>query len=178
MSWDFDFDEDSFLDQPFGESFDTTAAPQFLEDKSFDFEPSQNPSIQQPPFLAQQPQFCANLNQNDAQQYFSPQPQAPQFMNQQFPNPQISNNPQFYQQQQFLLQQQQFLPQQQQQFLNLQQGNQQLIEENNQLREFFLSLKAKAEQVENANQRLKGQLDECRNWFRQAMFSGISNGSK
>lgn len=57
-------------------------------------------------------------------------------------------------------------------------SHQNLIEENNKLREFFVSLKKKAEQVENTNQKLKGQLDECRNWFKQAMFTGINSGSK
>lgn len=57
-------------------------------------------------------------------------------------------------------------------------SHQNLIDENNKLREFFVSLKKKAEQVENTNQKLKGQLDECRNWFKQAMFTGINSGSK
>lgn len=53
-----------------------------------------------------------------------------------------------------------------------------LVEENNRLKEFCLSLKAKAEQVEIVNQKLKGQLEDCRNWFKQAMFSGFTNSKK
>ena len=79
--------------------------------------------------------------------------------------------------------QQQFYPQMQPQpfYPQMQQTDyvesQNLMEENNQLRQFFLSLKQKAEMVENQNQKLKGQLNECRNWFRNAMFSGIQRTS-
>ena len=50
-----------------------------------------------------------------------------------------------------------------------------LAEENDQLRQFFTSLKEKAEQAESLNQSLKSQLENCRNWFKNAMFTGISN---
>ena len=50
-----------------------------------------------------------------------------------------------------------------------------LAEENNQLRQFFTSLKEKAARAESLNQSLKTQLEDCRNWFKNAMFSGISN---
>lgn len=50
-----------------------------------------------------------------------------------------------------------------------------LQEENNQLRQFFSSLKEKAEQAESLNQSLKTQLEDCRSWFKNAMFSGIAN---
>ena len=50
-----------------------------------------------------------------------------------------------------------------------------LAEENNKLKQFFSSLKEKAEQAEMINQSLKEQLEDCRNWFKSAMFSGISN---
>lgn len=58
------------------------------------------------------------------------------------------------------------------------QASQALIDENNRLREFFDSLKVKAEQVQQQNTTLKTQLNECRSWFKQAMFSGIHSGSK
>lgn len=86
-----------------------------------------------------------------------------------------------YLQQQMQLNNPMFSPQMIQQNDNMnpnQISQQNLIEENNKLREFFISLKKKAEQVENTNQKLKGQLDECRNWFKQAMFTGINSGSK
>lgn len=58
------------------------------------------------------------------------------------------------------------------------QASQALIEENNQLRDFFNSLKVKAEQVQQQNTTLKQQLNDCRTWFKQAMFSGIHNNKK
>ena len=48
-----------------------------------------------------------------------------------------------------------------------------LAEENNQLRQFFKSLKEKADQAESLNQTLKCQLADCRNWFKDAMFTGF-----
>ena len=50
-----------------------------------------------------------------------------------------------------------------------------LAEENNQLRKFFSTLKEKAQRAETLNQSLKTQLEDCRNWFKNAMFTGISN---
>lgn len=58
------------------------------------------------------------------------------------------------------------------------QASQSLIDENNRLREFFNSLKEKADQVQQQNTVLKTQLNECRSWFKQAMFSGIHSGKK
>lgn len=52
------------------------------------------------------------------------------------------------------------------------QGN--LAEENDQLRQFFTSLKEKAAQAESLNQSLRSQLEDCRNWFKDAMFTGIA----
>ena len=53
------------------------------------------------------------------------------------------------------------------------QGN--LAEENDLLRQFFKSLKEKAARAESLNQSLKSQLEDCRNWFKDAMFTGISH---
>ena len=50
-----------------------------------------------------------------------------------------------------------------------------LAQENDQLRQFFTSLKEKAAQAESLNQSLKTQLEDCRNWFKNAMFFGFSN---
>ncbi len=49
-----------------------------------------------------------------------------------------------------------------------------LAEENTHLKQFVTSLKEKAEQAEDLNLQLRKQLENCRNWFKDAMFSGIS----
>lgn len=54
-------------------------------------------------------------------------------------------------------------------------SGQDLAQENDQLRQFFSSLKEQAERAESINQSLKSQLEDCRNWFRDAMFTGITN---
>ena len=59
-----------------------------------------------------------------------------------------------------------------------QEPSQLLLEENNQLREYVASLKNKAEQVSQVNTQLKGQLEQCRSWFKNAMFSGINTTKK
>ena len=53
-------------------------------------------------------------------------------------------------------------------------GGHDLATENDQLRQFFTSLKEKAAQAESLNQSLKSQLEDCRNWFRDAMFTGMN----
>ncbi|EAY13729.1 hypothetical protein TVAG_372030 [Trichomonas vaginalis G3] len=53
-------------------------------------------------------------------------------------------------------------------------AGQNLAQENDQLRLVFTTLKQKAEQAESLNQSLKSQLEDCRNWFRDAMFTGIN----
>lgn len=53
-------------------------------------------------------------------------------------------------------------------------SGQDLAQENDQLRQFFSSLKEQAERAESINQSLKSQLEDCRNWFRDAMFTGIN----
>ena len=53
-----------------------------------------------------------------------------------------------------------------------------LANENDSLKVFFFHLKEKADQVESVNTRLKSQLEECRQWFKQAMFYGASNQLK
>ena len=57
----------------------------------------------------------------------------------------------------------------------VQQSQGSLAEENDQLRQFFTTLKEKAAQAESLNQSLKSQLEDCRNWFKDAMFTGITN---
>ena len=49
-----------------------------------------------------------------------------------------------------------------------------LISENMQLKEFFFSLKTKADQLQNVNTKLKTQLEECRGWFKTQMFSSAN----
>lgn len=53
-----------------------------------------------------------------------------------------------------------------------------LASENDSLKTFFFHLKEKADQVESVNTRLKTQLEECRQWFKQAMFYGATNPHK
>lgn len=48
-----------------------------------------------------------------------------------------------------------------------------LVEENNKLREYFNSLKDRADKAANENQQLKAQLGRWREGFRSAMFSGM-----
>lgn len=114
-----------------------------------------------------------NMNPMSMQQY-----QQPGF----YPSSQCCSQQQMqFMQQQMQYGQSMYSPQMMQSsdIMNCNQASQQnLVDENNKLREFFVSLKKKAEQVENTNQKLKGQLDECRNWFKQAMFTGINSGSK
>ena len=178
MNWDYDFDDDtSFLNSPFGDGFDqsngfyngdtnffnmsTTSEPtppNPIPQMQISMPPPQ-PQIQSSPNSPQAPSFYPEFQ--DTQNFFAPQQFPPQ-------NPQ-PNNFSLYT----------YSPNQMQPPNSLsQQQNMNLIEENNQLRQFFYSLKQKAEQVDNQNQKLKGQLNECRNWFKTAMFSGMHNGSK
>jgi hypothetical protein len=52
-----------------------------------------------------------------------------------------------------------------------------LLAENAQLRQTALSLDERFSQCASLNQRLKSQLEECRNTFRNAIFSGFANRS-
>ncbi|KAK8883361.1 hypothetical protein M9Y10_046011 [Tritrichomonas musculus] len=206
MSWELEFDEESnFLSGPFGDGLDqfsmnngpssffsNGSPPQFQgQYPPQNFQQMAQMAQTDPNADMQQPNM-AQMNGEDYENY-QQQMQYSGFNN--FGNPltmQQFQQPNFFpsqcspQQIQYLQQQMQlnnpmFSPQMIQQNDNMnpnQISQQNLIEENNKLREFFISLKKKAEQVENTNQKLKGQLDECRNWFKQAMFTGINSGSK
>ena len=50
-----------------------------------------------------------------------------------------------------------------------------LSQENNRLKIYSCTLQRKVAELESRNQSLKTQLDDCRNWLRDAMFGGITN---
>jgi hypothetical protein len=53
-----------------------------------------------------------------------------------------------------------------------------LAEENDELRRTELSLTEKFVQISSLNERLKQQLEDCRNRFRNAIFSGLNLSNK
>ena len=53
-----------------------------------------------------------------------------------------------------------------------------LVDENKELRATAMSLKEKFAQMTSLNEKLKGQLEECRSNFRNVMFSGFANSGK
>ena len=53
-----------------------------------------------------------------------------------------------------------------------------LVVENNELRQTAMSLKEKFAQMTSLNERLKGQLEECRSNFKNVMFAGFGNSGK
>jgi hypothetical protein len=53
-----------------------------------------------------------------------------------------------------------------------------LAEENDELRRTEVSLTEKFSQISSLNERLREQLDDCRNRFRSAIFSGFKPSNK